>query len=445
MNDKFIFLLEELKENYSEQLFQDTLKYIKDEYNINTINENFQETKKAFNGQKDKFYDELAFDYVEDLNDFPEMYFMIWEPFFGLFDEQTRNYFDNSTLEFSQNTDAYYYINGFINLDNGNPEIALLHFNSIGHYVANYFKGICYLDTENYENSIKQNELFLTDLSAVIKNVNQIDLNSDPGILITKWNVYNDLGFAHNRLSEFKDAVKNYMETLSIFSLEENHRINHSIRVNEHLDEFLLFSNNYLFALEKIGDLDKCIDILNFIIEKYPYDLYYKSKLEDIKGKKENNEFAENIFNKIFKPKKPFSVGNFEATKILSKEKVLEDMIMEQIKYGFKVFDKSLEVYNDKNIFGRQYYIASVNGFLDLLLIDPKTKIVYVVELKRNEAGIEVVEQTQNYMKGMKNEISNEIRGIICLHKPKDDLIDLVNQKEDIELYTYNFDFSKVE
>ena len=76
--------------------------------------------------------------------------------------------------------------------------------------------------------------------------------------------------------------------------------------------------------------------------------------------------------------------------------------------------------------------------------IDKKTDQIYVVELKRNEAGIEVVEQTEKYIFGLSKELKRDIKGIICLHRPKTELIKLVEEKENIELYTYNFDFDKI-
>jgi len=126
-------------------------------------------------------------------------------------------------------------------------------------------------------------------------------------------------------------------------------------------------------------------------------------------------------------------------------EKILEDMIVEQIKYGFNVFGKKLEIYQDKEIFGRQYYIQNVNGILDLLLIDKSNDTLYVVELKRNEAGIEVVEQIESYIKGLTSQLKREVKGIISLHKPDKNLVELIKTKPNIELYTYEFQFKNVE
>jgi RecB family endonuclease NucS len=68
-----------------------------------------------------------------------------------------------------------------------------------------------------------------------------------------------------------------------------------------------------------------------------------------------------------------------------------------------------------------------------------------MVELKRNEAGIEVVEQIEKYIDGLSKELNKNIKGIICLHKPDNLLKELVKTKENIELYTYGFEFKKIQ
>ena len=228
---------------------------------------------------------------------------------------------------------------------------------------------------------------------------------------------------------------------MDIFSLEENYKINHSFKIDENLDEFIVFANNYLLSLEQTRNYSKCIEVVNFLIEKYPNNYFYKSKLEKLKLLSDSNTETNLIFNQIFKSKKPFNINSFEATKLISKEKILEDMIVEQIKYGFEVFGKKLEIYQDDEIFGKQYRIPEINGILDLLLIDKQNNQLYVVELKRNEAGIEVVTQIENYMFALSRQLDRKLNGIICLHKSNNQLTELVRTKNDIELFTYNFEF----
>ena len=109
----------------------------------------------------------------------------------------------------------------------------------------------------------------------------------------------------------------------------------------------------------RIGSVTVCKGLRN---------IFYKKQKARFEEKVNNSTFADEIINNLFKVKKPFNLDSFQETKLISKEKILEDMIVEQIKYGFNVFGKKLEIYQDKEIFGRQYYIQNVNGILDLFI-----------------------------------------------------------------------------
>lgn len=443
MSDKLFFLLEELKENYTDKLFKDTLDYIQNDPCESQLYTDISRTKIAINGQLEKFYNELAINFVHDLNLNPEFYFLIWEPITDLFSSYTRNLFFNLSLTHSENSEATDFLNGLWELENNNPKIALYHFNRIDDVVACYFIALCYFEMENYENSIKQNLIFLDFLQNDIINQDESQILTE-GFLLVQWNIYNDLGYSYNRIQEFSIAIKYYEKALNIFDLEKSYQIMQTLKVDENLDDFLIFINNYIFALEKNGNNDKIIEILNFTISKYPSMHVYLEKKKII-GRIEKHSFANEVISNLFKTRKPFNIDSFQETKILSREKILEDMIVEQIKYGFNVFGKKLEIYQDEKIFGRQYYIENVNGILDLLLVDKTNDILYVVELKRDKAGIEVVEQIENYINGLTSELDREVRGIISLHKPDKKLIELIKTKSNIELYTYQFEFKNIE
>ncbi len=441
MKDKIYFLLEELKTNFTESLLNDTLTCMSDEISVNDFYEDGERSKNVLNGQNEKFYNQLALDFVEDLNEVPVMYFLAWEPLLYLFNSQTQSYFLNFALEIALNSDAADYIRGIQELQNNNTEIAMYYFNRIDHYISGYFMAICYLGLENFENAIKQHQQLLENLSIELDNVKDIYLAQDAGIIILKWNIYDDLAYSFNRLSEFEKALYYFNKSLQIFDLKENYKLKHAEKINDNLDSFQIFANNYLLALERTNNYTKCIEVLNFLIKKYPFELSYESRLKKIQSKSVQQEETEIVFNQIIKPRKAFDINSFEATKLVSKEKILEDMIVEQIKYGFEVFEKQLEIYQDKNIFGRQYRIPEINGILDLLLIDKSNDQLYIVELKRNESGIEVVTQIENYMLALSKQLNRAIKGIICLHKSNNKLRELVNTKNNIELYTYNFEF----
>ena len=446
MITKFYYLTEELKEKFSPKLLDETVKCFTDEIIVEDLLIDDDKSKESLNNLPIEFYNEIAKEFVLDLEDFPQQYFLFWESILGFFEPKTFSLFLEISKTISDNSDASDYINGIIEFDNGKPEIALYYFNRIDDFASCYFIGLCYLELENYENAIKNLLLFINhfqELRDKVLKSSQIDFSENIHYRVTILNVYNNLGFLYNRISDFGNAKLFYEKSLQLVNIEDNYKTNFNEDIE--IDNFTIFVNNYLWTLEKTNNFSKCIEILDFVISKLPNDLFYKNQRAKFIEKTEKHSFANEVINNLFKVKKPFNINSFQETKLISKEKILEDMIVEQIKYGFKVFGKQLEIYQDEEIFGRQYYIQSVNGILDLLLIDKTNDILYVVELKRNEAGIEVVEQIENYIKGLTSQLKREVKGIISLHKPDKNLIELIKTKPNIELYTYEFQFKNVE
>jgi len=441
-NAKLFYLLEELKENDSEENINNVIDCLEDDF-IDNEN-NYEEIKQHFLNLPYSFFDKLSFNFIKDINDYPLTYFLIWEPLMSYFDRTDIEYFNKKCIDNSEGSDAFDFFNGIKYLNDGSPNMALLYFNRFEHFFIDYFIGIAYMEQNNYENAIKKNLSFLKKFKLTLneKSNEEIELNELPSIKIVFWNIYNDLIFQYNSINEFTQATLFIDKTLNIIDVEGNINILH--HNNPENDEFIYFANNILWAYEKINEPSKCIKILKEILIYLPNDIYYTKRLENCKKKKEDKESFEYVMRQV-SYKKPFNLNSFQKTRLIAKEKNLEDMIVEQIKYGFKVFDKNLEIYQDEHIFGRQYGIKSVNGYLDLLLVDKETEELYLVELKRNKAGIEVVRQLENYIIGLSKEMNREIKGIICLHKPKDELVKLVKTKPNIELFTYEFNFKKID
>jgi len=446
MKEKLFYLLQELKDNFSEELLEEVLQ-CHEELESDDLYGLSKKEKDLFNGQNPMFYQKLGEIFISDMNDAPWMYFLCWENQLEIFSDDTKSIFLKLALELAEGTDAADYINGLNELNELRPEIALFYFNRIDHYVSCYFISMCYLELDNYENCIKNSELFLDYFQEMINEVNEQadDFEHHPDILIPKWNVFLDLGYCNCRIGDYSKAKINYEKAFEIFDLEDCYGIHKYSNENGYNgdEDFEILINNYLAALEKTGSYTKGIEVLEFLVAKQPEDNYYQALLTKFKENITKHAFADQIISKIFKPKTPFGIDKFEATKLISKEKILEDMIVEQIKYGFMVLGKCLEIYQDKEIYGRQYYIASVNGILDLLLIDKSDNTLYIVELKRNEAGTEVVDQIEKYIVGLSAQLERKIKGIICLHRPDEDLKRAVRNKTDIELFTYHFDFKK--
>lgn len=446
MINKLIFLLIDLKDNFSKDKMDEALKWLNDEITPDNLYEKEIEFRKAFNGQNDNFYNSLSIDFVNDLNEMPDLYFLKWESFLDFFDVGTKCLFLQKSVENANNTDATDYLNGLIELDNNRPEIGLFHFNRIDDYVACYFIALCYFELDNFENSIKNNIFFIDKFDVNIEgsDVKEIGkLKEEFNYKLLRFNVHSDLAYCYNRVGDYTNAFKHYEKVLEIFNLYELYSFRHN--ENEEQNTFILDVNNMLLAIDKVGRYSKGIEVLSFVITKYPHNNYYQELKQKFEAKLSHISLGDDIINKVFRRKKPFGIEKFEATKLIAKEKILEDLIIEQIKYGFKVFGKDLEVYQDTLIFGRQYYLPTVNGILDLLLIDKVSNTLYIIELKRNEAGVEVVEQIERYILGLQQAFSDrEVKGIICLHKSDNKLIELVNTKPNIELFTYEFTFTEI-
>ena len=449
MKYKLLFLLEELKENYTAKNSTEIIRILCEDNAMNEADEFVKELenhKDIFNDQNNLFYDELAIAFAEDLAHYTLIYFSLWEPLFHYFNSETKAYLFKSALKIPINADATDYIKGFEALENDAFDVALLYFNNIDHFVASYFVGYCYLYLDNYENSIKQNEFFLDELDEfiAISNDQEINLLEDPDLKILKWNVYNDLGYAYNRIEGFAKAKMYYEKSLDILDINKAFLVFNNDSIENKVSDFEIFINNYIHCLTKTNATEKAIEVLKFVISKNPNDIYfYQSRLLKLE-EKNKNRLTQPIAEHVLRIKKPFGISNFTETRSISKENLLEDLIIEQIKRGFKVFNKKLEVYQDDLMYGKQYPVKHCNGRLDLLLVDKDTSELYVVELKRNEGGLEVVQQVEKYMEGLSIEFGREVKGIICLHKPNIALKELVATKENIELFVYEFQFTQI-
>ncbi len=446
MQQKFINLLESLKSNFSQKKLQEVINYFNDELSVDDIsNMSVDLFGLAINGQHQAFYQALAMEFEEDLNSFPEMYFLLWEFIIGTLNDDSRSIFFEATLELAQQTDAADYVNGIMELEKDQPEMALFYFNRIEHYIVRYFLGICYLELENYENSIKQNLQFLKNFDQVVNTVNDFDLKENIGILVLRWNVYNDLAYASAILQEFEQALTFFNKSLEILDLEQAFQIDEKTLNSSQLDPFESFVRNYLIVLGQTGHFEKCMEVLEFMKQKCPKEAYYRETWDKLQALSSVPNIADTVFNRLIKPKKPFNLDGFESVKMLSKERLLEDLIIEQIKRGYHVFHRPLEVYQDDKIYGKQYRIPEINGILDLLLIDKTNDQLYVVELKREKAGIEVVDQVEKYRVALSKLLNRHIKGIICLHQSNPQLTELVKVKDHIELFTYGFEFVRSE
>ena len=216
MVDKLIYILKELKDLFSEEKMDEVLSCLDGEMTINDFNEKQGELREAINNQHNDFYNLLSIEFVSDLNERADLYFLFWENFLGFFTLETKCLFFEQALQNANNTDATDYINGLIELDNQRPEIALFHFNRIDDYVASYFIGLCYFDLDNFENTINNNLFFLENFEATIDDakISISNLKESFDYLLVKYNVHNDLAYCYNRIEDYSNAYKEYEKVL---------------------------------------------------------------------------------------------------------------------------------------------------------------------------------------------------------------------------------------
>ncbi|MDG4949629.1 endonuclease NucS [Weeksellaceae bacterium KMM 9724] len=392
-----------------------------------------------------QFYDYLAERFSANLNEFPEFWLINDCRLYVLFSEEIAIYINEKIINEGVNTVAGNIYEGSNYLDQGSPELAILHFNQVEHYIGAYFRGFSYMDLENYPNAIRNFQAFLDGLNQLFAKYPDEGFDSNFSLNFFMNDVHLVLGYLYNVTKHYIKAKTEFEKVLTLDKLEDQYYIL-SPEKSDTIGRttFEIFINNYLLALDKIGDYVTAINVLQKVLELMPGNYYYKKQLKKFVEGKGRQDTADDILSNVKSIKRPYNIISFNKTQQIAREKVLEDMIVEQIKYRGEVFGKKLELYQDNKIYGRQYFLKEINGRLDLLLIDKTADVLYVVELKRNSAGLEVVSQIESYMAALKKEIAKPIKGIIFMHKSNPALIEKVKAKKDLELFTYKFDFEKL-
>lgn len=425
-------LIEAFSNVYMEDLFKDRVK-----------------AKTAIADLPMGFYDNIAESFAHNLNSFPEFWLMHDMRLHFLFSDDMSSYIINKIFENASGTEAEYVYKGYLAYEDESYDLAMVYFNHVDHYLGNFYQGLCYIELQSPANATKNLKLFLSGLNNFYSTCEipkeEFDPLLNPSLNMFRWDAYRELLFLYNETRQYDLAIQAFEEAIKIHSLETVFNFLKPARGGQNeLTEFDSFVNNYLFALEKSGAYQKQVEFLenalDFLIDK---SLYTKQLIE-VKARIERHRTADDILKKVVRVRRPFNIEAFTKTQAIAREKVLEDMILEQIKYGFEVFGKKLELHQDGTIYGRQYYVRGANGFLDLLLIDKEADELFVVELKRGLAGVEVIEQIEKYMEALSIEMNKPMKGIICLHQANPELTKLVKSKKDIELFTYHFDFKRL-
>ena len=128
-------------------------------------------------------------------------------------------------------------------------------------------------------------------------------------------------------------------------------------------------------------------------------------------------------------------------------ERHLEDLLENMIIRGRTVLGRTLKIYEDEKVYGRQTPCGKA-GFLDILAIDAVANELFVFELKRGSGGAEVMEQVQRYMDWVSSHIEGNFKniyGVIVVHKVSNALKKIVSGNDNIILVEYDLSLHVVE
>lgn len=438
--------LNHLRDHYSESLRNEIIDNLLDSNPDELYTTSYQnDIKNAFEGQHEDFYQAIAFEIADDIDSAPAMFFLGWQTLLDTISFSVRKIILQFSEQLGQETDAYCFFKGLYYSENIDINKAIYYFKEMEEScLSNYYLGMCYMYAEQYENSIKRNLLAIEQIDEQLHLAN-LSQDDHIDILVVKYfHLYSDLRYCYVRIYEFEKAYQCITKSLQYFPLTSLKKIMDSSETDtENINEFNIFTNDYINCLEKTGRFGELENLYKDLIDIEPNKNYFIDQLNKLK-QKTTPSFADNIIAKVFRYKKAFNIDVFEEARMIAKESTLENMLLEQIKYGYKLFGKCLEVYNDDKYYGRQLVLPEIRGRLDLLLIDKEDNQLYVVELKRNNAGIEVVAQIESYILGLRSLMNKEVKGIICVHNADSTLIDLVKEKPNISLFNYHFDFDKL-
>ncbi|GAL74324.1 hypothetical protein JCM19275_3179 [Nonlabens ulvanivorans] len=391
----------------------------------------------------DEFLDIIARVIAQDLIDNPIFYVIQHLPFYELMDDAQAGYLNSKVIEIAWQTDAAAIYTALDLLESENYDTALLYLNGLEHNLyAMSLKGLCFIHTDEPENALRHFVQLKNTLDDAIKGLEQPEyLTTDANYLLFELDINLNLLGLYTQLKYYKKAISIGKSIEEQFSLEVladvvsnwNNKTDHS--------DYDFFCVNYAHAIDKLKGPR---DAMKFLQDAMPYG-NGSEVLAMANGEYMKRAAAHDDVDALLKPLKPIkratSVTTFSKTSRFAREKHLEDMMIEHIKYGYEIFNRKLELYEDDHFIGRQYRLKTGRHILDLLLIEKSTDTLYIVELKRNHAGKEVYEQTRTYVDLLRKEKNKTVKGIICLHEFNQELKKLVQQDKDIELFTYNFNF----
>lgn len=329
-------------------------------------------------------------------------------------------------------------------------------------WIPRFFLADIYKEKGSYQNALRQGALALTILDDWYSKF-QIDPDLKQLSHIIWWyqtDMRLLISYCHEQLKEYQLAANQYEYLIKKGSTIENQnghcsylniKAGNYAKAVKYAQKEITISNaeyahwNKVVALRNLKKKKEAIAALNVLATFSRKKKTIEQERKLINKVQFTN--ADNIVKEAIPPKiKPKHLPLQLKGKKLEREDILENLLFLRIESGINIFGRELTVFKNKHYFGKQLFAGTV-GFLDLLLEEKKTKTLWVVELKRDHDYNDAFEQTHRYMDWVKKNLAKrgqKVKGIICLFRPSDVLLNQVNNDPEIELHTYEFSFKKL-
>lgn len=298
-------------------------------------------------------------------------------------------------------------------------------------YIISYSNNIRY-ETECY--------YFSGRIEKCISFCQNVLNNSDETLLlITKFHIYFFLSLCNSNLGRYNEALDKINEAIKSESYRDKELEEPAIRQK-------------LYLLEKLKKFEEKLSFLNNLSQTH-LELYvrYSFQIKRLRKQQEQNELEENEeLDELIKPVIEKSISRRLLGEIshtgnqFTSEKLMEAFIVSFIDNGDPVFGRHFKIYEDYNLYGRQYKIK--NGYIDLLLVDNETNDLYIVELKKDKDYNNPKDQINYYRDYVIEKVAKgdqKVYCILCLKDCDNKLKDEINKLENTFLYTYDFIFKQ--
>jgi len=432
----FYDLLTDLYQSYSPEKAEETIAFIRQELSFEVLYQHDGPTLYSLiNDQHEAFYEGLARELVADLNRGAICYFRDWQPLLSLFDRRSLQLLYAAGVQQAGATEAGNYLQGLRALDGERPEDALFYFHGLQDGMRHYFIGRCYAALQEWENALRQYDAFL---EAAIEHCPTSGGDDDDTemnyFLMAQWHAFKELGYTACRLGRYEDTVLHhelnfeYMSVGNVYVLSQG-------RTGREAQLFHSMVGDYLQALEATGRYETALAVVADALEWYPADARYIDVQQRCEAALEGADFARQLLHQVFQP-----LAAAGPATTATPEKALVQLLIAQLQQGGAVFKKRLRVYEERFLYGRHYYVAGAGSFVDLLLEEEKTGLLYAVNVAAKGTGPAALEQLEHSIAVLMDELERNVKGILCLLDADEPVSEWVAM-EPIEVYTWQLAF----